>query len=384
MESYDVFIAGGGISGSVAAKFAAKGGLRTIFVEKCKTPRTKPCSGIQFPYFEKILGETIPRDRLCKTQITRTVMYFPDGSSLRARISLLSYMRKTFDHWLNEVAQKSGAEFRDECEFLDCMETDDGVLVTLSSKGKGQEQIMARYAVDATGLSWLPMRRKLRPEDFGEKTKGGGVNYYLDGEADLDRNTLYQFWNLRFSDAMFAWIYTKTLEDGKDYWVVGTSATSGDLLEKQTLFYDYVRKQFNMKGRIVDKEEYAATFDIQSKNRVWLGKGRILMAGDAAGLMDGVRGVGQDAAALSGRLLAKAILLSDRKRTSALAEYSFLMRNVTARTRANQEREMQRFQSNEELQRHLKGHLVVAALKFLLQSALNKVRSAENQRLLPP
>ena len=384
MESYDVFIAGGGIGGSVAAKFAAKGGLKTLFVEKCKTPRAKPCSGIQFKYFEKILGERIPRDRLCNVQITRTRMYFPDGSSLGARFSVLNYMRKTFDHWLNRVAQENGAQFRDECEFLDFVENEKGVTATIVSRGKEPEQVKARYAVDATGLSSLPMRRKLRPQDFGEKTRGGGMNYYLDGEADLDPNTLYQFWDLRFSDAMFAWIYTKTLDDGKDYWVVGTGCTSDDLLERQTLFYEYVWNKFNMKGRIVDKEEYLTTIDMKSKDRVWLGKDRILMVGDAAGLMDGVRGVGQDAAALSGRLLAKAILLSDQKGTTALGVYTELMKSITKQTRQNQEREIRKFQTNEELQRHLKKGLVSSGLKFVLQSFLNKFRSPEKQRLLPP
>jgi len=384
MESYDVFIAGGGIGGSVAAKFAAKGGLKTLFVEKCRTPRTKPCSGIQFKYFEKILGEKIPRNRLCKYQITRTKMYFPDGSSLGARFSVLNYMRKTFDHWLNTVAQENGAEFRDACEFVDFEEAADGVIATIVSKGKEPEKIKARYAIDATGLRSLPMRKKLRPQDFGATSSGGGINYYVDGEADLDPSTLYQFWDLRFSDAMFAWIYTKTLDDGKDYWVVGTGCTSGDILERQTLFYDHVREKFHLKGKIVEKEEYLASMDMKSKDRVWLGKDRILMVGDAAGLMDGVRGVGQDAAALSGRLVAKAILISDRKGTTALDEYTELMKRITQQTRRNQEREISKFQTNEELQKYLKSGLIRSGLHFMLQSFLNTFRSAERQKLLPP
>jgi len=384
MRSYDVFIAGGGIGGSVAAKFAAKGGLKTLFVEKCKTPRTKPCSGIQFKYLERILDEKIPRERLCNFQVTRTRMFFPDGSSLGARFSVLNYMRKTFDHWLNIVAQENGAEFRDECEFVDFQEAADGVIATIVPKGKEPEKIKARYAIDATGLSSLPMRKKLRPQDFGERMSGGGINYYVEGQADLDRNTLYQFWDLRFSDAMFAWIYTKTLDDGKDYWVVGTGCTSGDILERQTLFYDHVREKFKMNGKIVEREEYLASMDMKSKDRVWLGKDRILMVGDAAGLMDGVRGVGQDAAALSGRLVAKAILASDRKGTTALEEYTERMKSVTQQTRRNQEREISKFQTNEELQRYLKSGLISSGLKFLLQNSLNRFRSAEKLKLLPP
>ena len=384
MTEYDVFIAGGGIGGSVAAKFAAKGGLRTIFVERCKTPRTKPCSGIQFKYFEKILGEKIPPERLCNVQIKKVEMHFPDGTSLRAPFHVLNYMRKPFDHWLNIVAQENGAEFRDECEFLDFEETADGVVAMIASRGGGSEKIKARYAMDATGLSSLPMRRKLRPQDFGEKGSGGGMNYYIDGEADLDPETLYQFWDLRFSDAMFAWIYTKTLDDGKDYWVVGTGCTSGNLLERQTLFFDHVRKKFNIGGKIIEKEEYLTSIDMKSRQRVWLGKGRVLMVGDAAGLLDGVRGVGQDAAALSGRCAAKAIVLSDRKGTAALDEYTRLTGRMTGQTRRNQEREIGQFENNEQLQKYLKSGLMKAGVKMMFQSFLNRFRPPEKLRLLPP
>jgi flavin-dependent dehydrogenase len=162
MEGYDVFIAGGGMSGSAVARFAAEGGLKTLFVEKCKTPRTKPCSGIQFPYFEKILGVKIPPERLCNKQITRTKMYYHDGTSFGAPFKVFNYMRKTFDNWLNILAQEAGAEFRDECAFLDFEEGPDGVIVTIQSKDREPEKIKARYAIDATGLSALPLRRKLQ------------------------------------------------------------------------------------------------------------------------------------------------------------------------------------------------------------------------------
>jgi flavin-dependent dehydrogenase len=48
VEEYDVVVVGGGAAGSVAARFAAKSGFKTLLIEKFKTPRNKPCSGIQF------------------------------------------------------------------------------------------------------------------------------------------------------------------------------------------------------------------------------------------------------------------------------------------------------------------------------------------------
>ncbi len=384
MEQYDLFIAGGGMGGSVAAKFAAKGGLKTLFVERCKTPRTKPCSGIQFKYFEKILDEKIPPDRLCNYQITRTKMVFHDGSGFGAPFKVFNYMRKTFDNWLNILAQENGAEFRDECEYLDFEEEPDGVVVTFQSRGKDPEQVKARYLIDATGLSALPIRRKLRPQDFGDKATGGGINYYVDGEADIDPNTLYQFWDLAFSDAMFAWIYTKTLDDGKDYWCIGTGCVGGDIRERQKLFYEYVKDKFNIQGNIVETEEFMTAIDMKSSDRVWLGRGRIFMVGDAAGLLDGVRGVGQDAAALSGRFAARAIIESDKKGTTALEEYARLANTITTQTKKNQEREIDQFKTNEELKKYLKSSMFPTGIKMLVHSFLNKFRPVEKLRLLPP
>lgn len=372
------------MSGSAVARFAAQGGLKVLFVEKCKTPRPKPCSGIQFPYFEKILGVKIPRDRLCNHQIRRTAIYYHDGTGLSAPFKAFNYMRKTFDNWLNILAREQGAEFRDECTFLDFEEAPDDVVVTIQSKGKQPEKVRARYAIDATGLSSLPLRRKLRPQDFGQKASGGGMNYYVDGRANLDPETLYQFWDLRFSDAMFAWVYTKTLDDGKDYWCVGTGCVEGDIRERQAQFFDFVKRKFRLDGEIVETEEFLTAIDLRSSERVWLGRGRILMVGDAAGLLDGVRGVGQDAAALSGRFAAKAILESDRKGTTALEEYANLARRITAQTKKNQERGIDRFRTNEELKAYLKRSMLTTGIKMVYHSFLNRFRPIEKLRLLPP
>jgi flavin-dependent dehydrogenase len=203
VEEVDLFIAGGGIGGSVTAKFAAMGGLDVLFVERCETPRHKPCSGIQFPYFERILGEEIPRERLCNVQIERT-------------------------------------------------------------------------------------------------------------------------------------------------------------------------------------EEYTSTIDTSSPERVWLGQDRMLMVGDAAGLLDGVRGVGQDAAALSGRLAARAILHADEKGTRAIDEYGVLARRITQQTRRNQARAIGQFRTNEELQRHLKRGMLKTGILMGIHGLLNRYRSPERIKLLPP
>ena len=384
MKEYDVFIVGGGIAGSIAAKFAAKSGLKTIFIEKKKTPRNKPCSGIQFGYLEKILGEKIPRERLCKYQLNKIKMYLPNGKSLTAPFKMFNFMRKPFDNWLNIVAQRYGAEFIDECEYTRFEEDGDHLLV--SCKGKepdAVESFKTRYLIDGTGL--MPaIRKQLRPQEFQSKFTGGAQNYYIDGTANLNPKTLYQFWNIEWNNAMFAWVYTKTLDDGKDYWVVGTGCNGPDVKERVEKFYEYIKTTFAVNGTIVHKEGYTTTIDMTSKDRVWLGQGRILMTGDAAGLVDMVRGVGMDAAALSGRLCAKAIVQADASGTDALSEYETLMRNVVKQTTDNQNREIGGYTTNAELQAHMNQYMVKTGLGMVFQSFFNAFRSAEKQKLLPP
>ena len=145
---YDVFIAGGGIAGSTAARFAAKAGLKTLFVERHKTPRNKPCSGIQFGYFEKMLGAEVPRERLCNYQLKKIKLYLPNGKSFGSNFKMLNFMRKPFDDWLNIIAQEEGAKFLDECVCQKIEEKDDYNVVTLVKPKQKEtfESVVVQFA----------------------------------------------------------------------------------------------------------------------------------------------------------------------------------------------------------------------------------------------
>jgi menaquinone-9 beta-reductase len=378
MADFDVIIVGGGIAGSIAARDASKGGLRTLLIERDKTPREKACSGIQFPYFERIIGEKIPQERLCNVELNKVKMYLPDGTSSGAGFPMINFMRKPFDNWLNQVAIRDGAEFRDQCLFTGFETKGDEIEVTLSNNGVS-ERLSTIHLVDASGLN--PVIRKLmRPEEFAATSKGATINYYIDGTGDLDQNTLYQFWNLDWNDAMFAWAYMKTLDDNKDYWVVGTGCNTGRVLDRQKLLYEFFQKEFNFSGEIVKREGYAHSIDLSSDEKVWLGKDNVLMVGDAAGLVDASRGVGMDAAALSGRLVAKALVQGG----SVMKEYSRLMKPLAEQTRRNQSREIGIYKNNEEMQKHLQQSMISQGLGIIVQKTLNKFRPLNRIVMLPP
>jgi flavin-dependent dehydrogenase len=382
MKEYDVFIAGGAVAGPVAAKFCAMQGLKTLLVEKAKVPREKPCSGIQFPYFEKIIGDPVPPERLCNNTLSKVEMHFPNGRVTSAKFPMLNFMRDVFDEWLCQLAQSYGAEFRDGCRFKDFDETDSGIIVSLEID-KVVEKVKANYVIDATGMRPV-IRRKLRKEaGFQMGSTGAALNYYFTADGDLEPDKLYQFWDIEYNNMMFAWVYNKTLNDGNDYWVVGTGYDK-DIYERLDLFFDHIKELYHLKNiNVVKKEGYSSSLSFADEERIWLGEGNFLMAGDAAGLIDLTRGVGMDSAALSGRLAAKAIGLSKKNGKPVIDVYSQVMKNLVDQTMKNQERGILAFETNDELQAYLEKGMPKMGLNLFVQSFLNRIRSGERQVMIP-
>jgi len=382
IKEYDVVIVGGAVAGPVAAKYCAMQNLNTLLIEKAKMPREKPCSGIQFPYFEKILGETIPPERLCHNTLSKVEMHFPNGRVTTARFPMLNFMRYTFDEWLCLTAQSYGAEFRDGCSFKDFEENEDGVIVHIETS-EGAERINARYLIDATGMR-PAIRRKLRGVNgFQKNSTGATLNYYFTADGNLEPDKLYQFWNLEYNNMMFAWVYNKTLKDGKDYWVIGTGYDK-DIYERLDNFFNTIKTLYQLKNvQIVKKEGYSSTMSLTDEERIWLGERNFLMVGDAAGLIDPTRGVGMDAAALSGRLAAKAIGLSLSSGGPVSVIYAKLMKNLVDQTRRNQQRGIISLKTNDELQAYLDKGLLKMGLNMSFQNLCNRFRSGERQVMLP-
>ena len=80
----------------------------------------------------------------------------------------------------------------------------------------------------------------------------------------------------------------------------------------------------------------------------------------------------------------QAILESDRKGTTALEEYDRLAKTITTQTKNNQLREIDQFETNDELKKYLKSGMFKTGIKMMYQSFLNNFRSLEKLRLLPP
>jgi flavin-dependent dehydrogenase len=309
-------------------------------------------------------------------------MHLPNGKVVSAKFPMLNFMRDTFDEWLCHLAQSYGAEFRDSCCFKDFEEIDNGIVIHLETD-EGVEVIKTKYVIDATGMR-PEIRRKLRKaEGFQNGSTGAALNYYFTAEGNLESDKLYQFWDIEYNNMMFAWVYNKTMNDGNDYWVVGTGYDR-DINQRLDKFFDHIKELYHLKNvRIVKKEGYSSSMSFTDEGRIWLGEGNFLIVGDAAGLIDLTRGVGMDAAALSGRLAAKAIGLSQTSGKPVINIYSQLMTKLVNQTRKNQQRGIASFETNDQLQAYLDKNMLKMGLNMFVQSLCNRFRSGEQQVMLP-
>ncbi|MCJ7609403.1 NAD(P)/FAD-dependent oxidoreductase [Candidatus Bathyarchaeota archaeon] len=372
LEQYDVIVVGGGIAGSVAARFGAEQGLEILLLEKYRTPREKACSGIQFPYLEKLIGETIPREKLCKNELYRIEMVTPSDKIIKAKMKMLNFWRSTFDSWLNKLATDAGAEFRDGTSLIDFRSENDSLTATIMNEDR-QSQVKANYLIGADG-SLSTVRRKLQPQDYGMKASQATINYYFAGKAELDANTLYMFYKKEFCPSMFAWVYLKD-----NNWVIGTGANE-NVAQYAERFYNYVQKKYRLSGEIVRREGFASTL----QGGAYLGEGNVLLSGDSAGLIDEYRGMGMDNAALSGRLAVKAVVEAKSSQRSAIEIYQRLMKKSINRFKTNEKRQSSRYASNKTLEQSLSRiNLLRGGLKMIVANQINRLLPSDKLIFLP-
>ena len=372
MEKYEVVSVGGGIAGSIAARLAAENGLKSLLIERAKTPRDKPCSGIQFGYFEKLIGRPIPKDVLCANEIVNMNIITPVDKTYQGKMKVLNFWRSTFDRWLNDLAVEEGALFQDKTRMVDFEKVDDGYKLQLQTGAKSKE-IFTRYLIAADGMS-SRVRKKLQPDDYLPKAPGGAMNYYCTGDGDLDPNALYMVNIKAYAPIMFAWIYKKD-----DLWVIGTGAEH-DLKDYADRFYDYVCQKYKFKGEIVRKEGFASPL----KNGVYLGEGNILICGDAAGLLDAYRGVAMDNAALSARFAVQAILDAEKTGTTAISHYTQKMQPMKRQMETNEKKRQVKFASDETLASSFAPkQVLIDGVKMMAANAANKFLPPEKVITLP-
>ena len=313
MEHFDVIVIGAGPAGGAAAHVAAKAGLRVALVDKHKFPREKLCgsgfTGRSYLYYAQIFGAPIPDDIILTKH---SVEFHAHGDEL-ARIDdippIHMTMRRDMDAAIVGHALGSGA-----VDFtglgMDSVDLEAQV-ITL----RGGAQLGYRVLIGADGAN-SGVARALYGAAFDHDRIGFGLEIEAAAPAS-DAPVRIDFGAAEWG---YGWNFPKA-----------GSATIG--------IGGVHVKNPEMKHSMA---EYMAIFDVDAGHKVkgaflpfgdvrrWPGRAEVLLAGDAAGLVDPITGEGIAYAMQSGAFAGEAAIeaIAANHPPRALALYKQKLRPI--------------------------------------------------------
>lgn len=286
---YDVIVIGGGPAGSTAAREAAAAGARVLLLDRAAFPRDKPCGGgVNLRAARLLPFDLAP---VCERTITGVRFSLQLGSGFTRRYpGTLTFMtqRSRLDAFLVERAVAAGAELR-EREPVRAIEANGRLTV----RARGGTYV-ADVLIGADGANGVTARFTGLdgPRDLAVALEG---NVYLPGGVpDPWRDTLAL--NLGGIAGGYGWLFPKG--DHVNIGVGGWKYLAGGFrthLERLVRYYGLDPKDIrNVRGHHLPVRRRGAS----------LVRERVMLAGDAAGLVDPLSGEGIYAAIASGRMAA--------------------------------------------------------------------------------
>lgn len=288
MKRYDVAIVGASFAGLALARSAAQAGLAVIVLERKPDPGASVhTTGILVPEAQR---EWPPPARLCRP-IERVRLYAPDLRAIdleRPGYRFLATDTSELLRWYAAESVCAGAEVRYGARFGGARERAQDVVLS-------DHDLCARFLVGADG----PHSAVARAFGLGTNRRFlAGVEAEVDGVTDLP-DALHCFLDSRIAPGYLAWVVP-----GVGVTQVGL-ATRLPARPRLDLVFEHCRSLFDFsRARIVGTRGGLIPIGgpVQPPAR-----GRVLLAGDAAGLVSPLTAGGIHTALASGRELGMAI-----------------------------------------------------------------------------
>lgn len=289
---YDVAVVGGGPAGASAALDLAVAGAEVVLLEREPVPRYKACGGGLVPRARKALAVDVTdviELECCAAEINAL------GVDLNLRIErsepLISMtMRDRLDYRLVGAAEQAGVRVEAGCAAREVHQDRDRVRLETAAG-----MLSARFVVAADGalsrvahaVGWHDSRH-LIPALESETYVGDRLFERFGGAARFDIDLLPHG---------YGWVFPK-----REHLSVGIASFRRGPLDMHALLDSYCAR---IGLTPIERQERHGSVVPVSPRRDGFVRGRVLLAGDAAGLADPVTAEGLSFAIHSGRVAAR-------------------------------------------------------------------------------
>ena len=299
-DAYDVIVIGGGIAGSVAARFAAEGGASVLLIEKRQEigDPIRCAEGVGVKDLDRYLDI---EPRWIAAPIKGATLYVPDGTPIKMRPKdpdqVYGYVleRKIFDRALTDKAACAGAEVYTKTSATGLIMTDGKVTGVKIKRLDVEKEVSAKIVIGADGVEskvgrWAGINTTLKPADIET-----GVQYLMTG-IDIDKDNVEFFMGNQYAPGGYVWIFPK----GPNRANVGIGLLGSKIKDKRPIDFlnEFIEKRFP-DGKIIEMN-YGGVPVSGGIDKIY-GDG-LMLVGDAGQLTDPITGGGIKHALYSGEI----------------------------------------------------------------------------------